>query len=145
MSERCYWCGSSDGETKTITVETINPIASSTREETLTVHPEHESELRAFNKKTVAYGRQFLFLAILFGAVLPTIGAGLVSVVGKAAGLGVVGASTIFLSGVLYVYPFATPETVDMLGAKTSVQLVRVLAIGIVAPLGLWIVWLGLS
>jgi hypothetical protein len=145
MSEQCYWCGSSDGETKTITVETINPIATSTQEETLTVHPEHESELRAFNEKTVAYGSRFLILAILFGAVLPTIGAALLPVVGKAVGLGIVGGSILLLSAVFYVYPFATPETVDMLGVKTSVRLVRVLAIGIVVPLGLWIVWLGLS
>jgi len=154
MSEHCYWCGSSDGEFKTITVETPTRLAMSTKEETLIVHPEHEAELRAFNEKARAHGKRFLILALLFGAIVPIVGAGLLPFVVGAGLLPfvsdavvtiVIGVSTVALSVVLYLYPFATPETVDMLGVKKSVRLVRMLAIIGVAPLGLWILWLGLT
>ncbi len=143
MSTSCRWCGSSDGELKTITVETPTRFATSTKEETMSVHPEHESELRAFNKEVQAHGKRFLTLSLFFGVVLPMIGLGGLPFVSGAVVSSVIGLSTLALGVVLYLYPFATPETVEMLGVKKSVRLVRILAIGIV-PLGLWILWMGI-
>lgn len=143
VSTSCHWCGSSDGELKTITVETPTRLGASTKEETVSVHAEHEEKLRAFNEKTRALGKRFLILALLFGAVLPMVGAGLLPLVSGAVVSSVIGVSTVAPGVVLYLYPFATPETIEMFGVKKSVRLVRGLAIGIV-PLRLWILRMGL-
>ena len=89
------------------------------------------------------YGKRFLILSLFFGAVLPMIGLGGLPFVSGAVVSSVIGVSTLALSVVMYLYPFSTPETIEMLGVEKSVRLVRILAIGI-APLGLWILWMGI-
>ena len=145
MPESCTWCGESEGTLKTITVETSNRLGTSTREETMTVHPEHEAELRAFAEQARRYGGRFLLLSLLFGLFIPISGvfAGIIWT-SDALITGIVGLSIIVLGVVMYVYPFATPETVDMLGVKSSQRLVRILSI-VTAALGGWILWMGVG
>jgi len=145
MPKSCTWCGKSEAPLKTITVETTNRFGTSTREETMTVHPEHEAELRAFAEQARRYGGRFLLLSLLFGLFIPMSGvfAGIIWT-SDALIAGIVGLSIIVLGVVMYVYPFATPETVQMLGVRTSKQVVRGLSV-VTAGLGGWILWMGVA
>lgn len=138
MTNACAWCGHSDDSLTTITVDAPDRLAASTREQTLAVHPEHEAPLRAYLEHARTHGRRFLVLVVLLAGVGPLVGIGLLAV-SERLGLTVVGSSVAALGGVLMVYPFATPETVHLLGVKRARVTVRVVAVLVVA-LGIWIV-----
>jgi len=145
MPESCTWCGTSEGTLKTITVETSNRLGTSTREETMTVHPEHEAELRAYAEQTRRYSGRFMLLTLLFALFIPMGGvfAGIIWA-SDALIAGIVGLSIVVVGMVMYVYPFATPETVQMLGVRTSKRVVRWLSV-VMAGLGVWILWMGVA
>lgn len=141
MMRSCAWCGRSDGEKNIITVEVPDRLTVSVREQTLTVHPEHEELMRSYAARLRAHGRRFLILVGLLGGLAPVLGT-LLLVVQLAAGLAVIGSAVVALGVVLFVYPFATPETIRLTGAQTARILVRGAAV-LVTGLGGWILAMG--
>jgi uncharacterized membrane protein len=115
---RCTWTGRHSDEVKEIRVETLDRWGIHTREETFGVLPEHEEELRRFVTYQRRFGRLFLLLMVLGTAVVifvrSNVGVGLTMI-----GLGVV----------TFAFPFATPETVQMIGMRKSIRSVRYLSI----------------
>lgn len=117
MSERCIWSNRKDPGTREITLTPVNRLS---RPETVRVCPAHEPRFRAFHAYADRYGNWFLALfgLIVFGAFM-SIPLGISEAVA--------GGAVLLATGVLMVvFPFATPQTVQMLGVRTSVFLVRV-------------------
>ncbi len=114
----CMWTGRHSDEVKEVRLETLDRWGIHTREETFTVLPEHEEELRRFVAYQRRYGRVFLGLVIL------SIVAALV--VRSPLWMGVL---MMGLGVVTYAFPFATPETVRMIGMRASIRSVRYISI----------------
>jgi hypothetical protein len=138
---RCVWCNRADGELVDLTVESRNRVARNPLPRTFRVHDEHRQNFVEFNRKVQRYGPIFLWgiggfvtltavLQVLIFAFSPALGA---------AG---VGAALVLLGGMLIALPFATPETVAMVGARASIKMVRAGG-AVVVVFGLFI--LGLS
>jgi hypothetical protein len=126
MQKRCIWSNEKGEPLKEITVTTLSPFATRTRKETVFVSPEHESEFRQFNAHVLRYGR------VLVGIIV----AGTVLLVGFALSGSSLGAglTTIAMGIVTLLFPFATPETVQVHGLRRSIQMSRrlgMLGIGI--------------
>jgi hypothetical protein len=111
--KRCVWSHRHDPGTRPITLRPGERYA----EETVWVCPAHEEQFRRFYAYAARYGSTFIALIGLivlagFGLVLFESSVGL--------GLLLMG-----IGAVMLVFPFATPQTVQMLGVRTSVWLVR--------------------
>lgn len=141
MSRACAWCGRSDGELQTIIVELPDRLTISTQEQSLTVHPEHETSMRSYAARIRTHGRRFLILVGLLGGLAPLLGT-LLLIVQLGVGLAIIGSAVFALGIVLFAYPFATPETIQFTGVKTARVLVRGAAV-LVTGLGIWILILG--
>lgn len=120
MQKRCIWSNEKGDHLKEIKVTTLSPFATRTREETVFISPEHESEFRRFNTYELRYGRLFVAI-ILAGTVLLTAFA----LAGSSLGAGL---TTIAMGILTLLFPFATPETVRIHGLRSSIQMARRLA-----------------
>lgn len=132
MEGRCVWCHQRDEDLIEVTVVARNRFASRPRETVCLVHPEHEEAFRNHNDYAQRYG--FLFLVctgiLVAAALFKTWGA-----VGYGAIVGALGA-------LIMVFPFATPETARVIGAKASIQVARLLGaflvgLGVLIGLGI--------
>ena len=117
MSERCIWSNRKDPGTREITLTPVNRLS---RPETVWVCPAHEPQFRAFHAYAERYGGWFL---ALFGLLVS--GAFLSIPLGISEEI-VAGVIAFCFGALMVVFPFATPQTVQMLGVRTSVLLVRV-------------------
>ena len=117
----CVWCNEKDKRVMNIHIVTLNRFAMRPREETFWVHPEHEQSLRSFIDYYTQYAKLFMLVIILFIAVsLAT------ALLLKQFVLGII----LPLGGIIIiVFPFVTPETVEMLGVQKSVKLARGLGV----------------
>lgn len=98
--------------------------------ETYRVCPAHEEEFRRFHARTARCGYRFFALFVLLMA------AGFVLV--PFASDVTVGIFLAVLAVVMLVFPFATPQTVRLMGVRASVWLVR----GIAAVVLAWAAYL---
>jgi len=90
---------------------------------TFYVLPEYEQKLRRFIRHLERFSLKFLLSILILSMALP-----IAAVMRRYALLGVV----VVLMGIDFiVFPFATPETVKLLGFGSSIVLVR--AIGVIA------------
>ncbi|WP_322569427.1 hypothetical protein [Rhodohalobacter sp.] len=124
--KKCIWSAKESDRLKSVTMETLNRFA---RPATKTYHvlPEHEEELRQFNRFFVQNARRFLGLIIfiiLFLLLTPLII--LLAPLSDHVALHLVGFSMMALGFVIYIYPFATPETLQVLGIKKSIIACRI-------------------
>lgn len=117
MPERCIWSNRRDPGTREVTLE---PPNRSTRPETVHVCPAHEAQFRAFHAYSERYGGWFLALLGLF--VL----AALIAIVVEVEEATIAWAVPTLVGAVMLIFPFATPQTVQMLGVRASVLLVRI-------------------
>lgn len=113
---RCTWTGRHSDEVKEVRLEVLDYFGIRTRDETFTVLPEHEEDLRRF----VAYHRRFGRLTILLIVL------SFVAMVVLDTPLGV-GLSMLGIGVLMLVFPFATPGTVQMIGTRASIRTVRFL------------------
>lgn len=101
--------------------------------------PEHEAELRAYNRRAARWGRPMLVAVLGLTVALVAL-----AVVGAALGLseaetaGGAGALVVALGLVVVAFPFATPETSEALGVRASVRVARVAGVVTVAT-GVWL------
>lgn len=117
MLERCIWSNRRDPGTREVKLESPNRF---TGPETVQVCPAHEAQLRAFRAYSERYGGWFL--ALLGGLVL----AALIAVVVEVEEKVIAWAVPTLVGSAMVVFPFATPQTVRMLGVHVSVLTVRI-------------------
>lgn len=123
MSKRCIWSNRNDPGTREVMLEPKNRFS---RPEAIQVCPAHESQVREYYDYCEGYGGWFLALhgLLAFGSlILWALGVPENAVAG---GL-FIGAGVLVL-----VFPFATPQTVEMMGVYPSVTLVRVIGVGMI-------------
>lgn len=117
MQKRCIWSNEKGEHLKEITVTTLSPFATRTREETVFVSPEHEREFRRFNAYELRYGRLFVGIILAGTVLLAAFALG-----GSSLGAGL---TMIAIGVVTLLFPFATPQTVRIHGLRRSIQMSR--------------------
>lgn len=139
--EKCIWCNGADGELTTIEVPVANQFPAGgvqPRREEVHVHPRHESETREFTERVHRQGGIFI-VVMAFVPFLLVVPVALTSELAGAGSraeywIGVVGGGLLLLLGFFAIrYPFATPRTVEWIGIRRSILLVRATAGGAVA------------
>ena len=127
MTMRCIWCNRSDESVREVTLPMIDRWGGNPAERAFPVHPEHDDAFRRFAELANRNGRRFV-LGIAAVSVAMLLVPMAVTESGGGSGpvrLVVVGGTA--LIGVMALrWPFATPETVGMMGIERSVRLVRV-------------------
>jgi len=122
---RCVWCNGSDGELRTVTL----PVAGRERR-TVAVHAAHEAALAAWQARVSSDSQHFVTAMAL--SPLVVLGAvGFAALVSRGASFVVLGLSMISLAAYMWAHPYATPQTVDLVGVRRSIVLVRVLAVAL--------------
>lgn len=115
---RCIWSGAEGGgRLKKVTVPTVDRLGQPARMQSFLVLPEHEASFRAYSDRVVRLGRTFLVgIFSLLGLTI------LLSLTGYlwATGIGV----TLLGAWILWL-PFATPETVRLVGVEKSMLVAR--------------------
>lgn len=123
MSKRCIWSNRQDPGTREVELEPKTRFA---RPEAVQVCPAHESQVRKYHDSCERYGGWFLALhgLLAFGSLMLW-----------ALGVpenAVAGGLFIGVGVLVLVFPFATPQTVEMMGVYPSVLLVRVIGVGMI-------------
>lgn len=131
VQPRCIWSNERHDDLKEVTVLTRDRFARNPQPRTFYVMPEQEEQFRRFSAFALRYSPLFLILmaALLLAMIV-------LSVLGSEVAVGV----TVVLIGLLFVvFPFSTPETVQMMGLRKSIRLARGLGV-LTAALGAWII-----
>jgi hypothetical protein len=130
MTRKCAWCNKQSDQLKEIAVLSTNLSAASRREIAYFVCPEHEAGLRRFYDRVRRYA--LLFMALICISLACLIGGAL----WRAAGGGYLFvASFASLGLVLFIFPFCTPETVEMIGVAKSILVARIIG-GVIFAIG---------
>lgn len=138
----CAWCNGARGEMKQVHIRIPQGIRLQREWVELAVHEGHERPLRRFLARLRRDARRFLVL--LIGVVILPMG---LTAVAHLVGIDesvrtqwqdvVTGIMSLGVGMIFLAFPFATPLTVEGLGVRTSVRLVR--GIGVVASaVGIW-------
>ncbi|NBC84695.1 MAG: hypothetical protein GVY25_00705 [Bacteroidetes bacterium] len=133
--DRCIWSHETSDDVMEITVNVPDRLGRNPKPETLTVLPQYEEEVRAYADEVSRHGTRMLILTLglsvllVLASVLPAAGWGRLT-------LPVAGLLTAAIGGVLIRYPFATPETIKMMGMRRARTVVRWIA-GFTVLLGL--------
>jgi hypothetical protein len=125
---RCLWCNGASGELRTVTLMQGREALR------VAVHPEHEEALLRWYARVVADSPSFVTImafAPLF--LLPAIG--LAALVSRRAVIPTLAVTLVVLAAFVWTHPYATPQTVRLLGVRRSITVVRAIAIlvGLVA------------
>jgi len=129
---RCIWCNQPDGEMRTVTV----PLAEGRQRRTVTVHAAHEAPFLAWHARLVSDTPRFV-TTIAFTPLVLLAALGLAALVGRPAIALVLGLALTALAVFMWVYPYATPQTVRLVGVRRSIALARAgaLLLGVVGLL----------
>ena len=135
---RCVWCNRNDDSVREVSVAWIDRWGRNPAQRRLAVHPGHEEKLRRFAAHANRNARGSLFglagLLAFMAAVGPIVDAlGLderMVMVGTGGAVAVMGL-------LMFVFPFATPETTAGAGIELSIVIARtgacvMLALGLV-------------
>ena len=126
MAERCLWTFQRDDRVIPITVDAPALFGGRTRPTTVHVLPEYEADLRAYLTLAARYGRAMLASILGLTAVI-VVFAVLAVVLGWPDRLVavVVGGLTAAIGLVLVAFPFSTPQTIQVVGLRTSMRWAR--------------------
>ena len=117
---RCLWCNSSSGELRAVTLRD-----GKARRDAF-VHAVHEESLVAWHARAVRETpRLVTIVAFMPLLVLPALG--LAAMVGRASTFVVLGLVLVALSALMWRHPYPTPQTVQLLGVRRSVAVIRVI------------------
>lgn len=114
-SERCLWSNRRDSGTRGIKLESPSPFAR--WPEILQVCPCHEERFRRF------YAYEQRYAGLLLGTYGFVVFAGLIFWALGAREQVVAGTAMLVFGVLIIVFPFATPQTVQMMGVRASVLL----------------------
>lgn len=131
---RCVWCGRESEALESLELPTLDRWGRPTGAKRFPVDPQHREALLAFSAFTARYGPRFL----------PALGVWLVAMVVASwiSGIAGAGVGLMLLGLLMFALPFATPETVAMVGIRASVVLVRCMAAAI-ALMGVFLLLIG--
>ena len=101
----------------------------------LTVHPEHEPLVRHWIAEEAAHGDRFVMVVVFTPFILLAL-VGLAALLNRQLIVPVIGLAIVALAAFMARFPFPTPQTVQLLGLRRSLFLVRV-GIGIIGVIGL--------
>ncbi|HEX5759116.1 MAG TPA: hypothetical protein VF121_07975 [Thermoanaerobaculia bacterium] len=103
------------------------------------VHPDHAQAFSRYSDAVHRRGRTFL---IVVACVLVSIVVfNFLLIWSLTWGLLGIGAAVVAFGCTLFVWPFVTPETVSLLGAKKGIVIARGASVLIVV-IGMWLLWL---
>ena len=131
---RCIWTHETSDRTVPVTLDVPSSTGGGATQRTVDVLPEHEADLRAYNARATRYGRPFVLAMLAFSALLLGVAVGGAvlglseTLVSRLVGLGVAAIGWLTIA-----FPFATPQTVGMLGVRRSIHLARGLGVLTVA------------
>lgn len=117
MRPRCLWSHRTGDDLVPITVPRTDGWGRVVGEQGVHVAPEYEQRTRDFVARAVRYGRPFL-VGVLLGL------AGLIGFA-TAGRFEAAGGSLVALGLLFQVLPFATPQTVEWFGLRTSIVVAR--------------------
>lgn len=115
---RCIWCNGGEGELRSVTLHE----ARERRE--VPVHPEHEASLLAWHARVTRDTQRFVTV-VAFTPLALLAFVGLAALVNPASIFVALGLSLIALATFLWAHPYATPQTVRLLGVRRSIVLAR--------------------
>lgn len=130
---KCIWSGERHPDVKPLELKTINRIGTPVQK-TIHIRPVHEAEFRKYNDMVLKAGRPLFYTILLIIGLMLL--ASLIPIFirdGIPFATTSVGLLTMLLGFLTYRYPCATPETVEWLGIRKSIKLVRYGAIFLVA------------
>ncbi len=134
MKPKCIWTGRRDERAVEVTLSSPGSLA--LRAETpVHVLPEYEQQLREFNSDFARNEQRFLYgifgtifmivFLVLVGLILTALTSLPDSILIISAGLAI-----ILFGGIIYRYPYSTPQTVKWLGIEKAVKVTRWCGIG---------------
>lgn len=130
---RCIWCNQEDASVREVTLPVVGRWGAHPTERALAVHEEHAEALRAFVAHANRNGRRFVLGIVGVSLVMLVVPAGVTAFGGDPHLVPfAVGAGTALIGAMTVAWPFATPQTVAMLGIERSVRLVRRVGGGLV-------------
>lgn len=116
---RCVWCNQPDGEMRTVTV-----LAEGLQRRTMTVHADHEASFLAWHARVARDTPRFV-TTIAFMPLALLAALGVAALVGRPAIALVLGLALIALAVFMWMHPYATPQTVRLIGVRRSIALAR--------------------
>lgn len=130
----CAWCNGGRGEMKEIRLRIPQGVRLRRDWEELTVHERHENQVRRFSARFRRDAGRFAFA--FFGLLVLSLACVVVIETGMASGATrallddfLTGGTLLGMGLIFFVFPFATPTTVEGIGVRTSIRLGRVVAL----------------
>lgn len=121
---RCVWCNRSAGELRTLV------LRRGREQQSVAVHPEHETSVLDWHAFALRHEASLVLRMTLRPLVLLA-SIGLAALVDKRLIPVVAGLAIAWVATTIWRFPFATPQTVGLLGIRRSVTLARAIAVGI--------------
>ncbi len=121
---RCVWCNQPDGEMRSVTVR----LAEGRERRTVTVHAAHEASFLAWHARVVRHTRRFV-TTIAFAPLVLLAVLGVAGLAGRPAVALVLGLALSALALYMWTHPYATPQTVRLVGVRRSIALARAAAL----------------
>ncbi len=123
--QKCIWSGQRSPDVIPVTLTTVDRFAFTT-EETFYVCPQHEEKLRAFNQRLVTHAQTFLY-AILGLTLLLLVATFSSMALGFTEYYILLTVASIIsvMGGLIIIFPFSTPETIQWLGIRKAIKLTR--------------------
>ncbi len=133
----CIWSHETSDRTISVALDVPSATGGEGSRRTVWVLPEHEADLRACNASVTRNGRLFLVATLGLSALVAVVASDVMGLPESAStAAGGLGVAAIGL--VIAALPFATPQTIQMVGIRRSVVFVRALGL-LVAAMGVWV------
>ncbi|RMH85686.1 MAG: hypothetical protein D6681_16105 [Calditrichaeota bacterium] len=116
MAPRCVWCNGTEGQLIEVEAVVRNEVGLNPRPRQFTVHPGCHQEFREFADYALKYTPV---------VIVAFIGLTLLMMVGAFWQPKIIPGLLFLMAVVIWKFPFATPQTVEAVGLKTSIFLAR--------------------
>lgn len=127
--ERCAWTQQPSDRVEAVTLPAVDWLGRSSGSVTAHVLPEYASRLRRYAELRSRYSRLSLPFALMLIAILVAM-----AVLRKSE---LMGATLLVMASLLWAFPFATQQTIEVHGVGRSIAVTRTGAV-LVAVIGLW-------
>ena len=128
---KCMWCGRKSYDVKEVSILSTNPFAAKRHEIPFWVCPEHEESLRRFYDRVRRYG--LLFIGLIVICLIVFIGSLCWRVDNNYLGPYLFTGSFAAMGAVIFIFPFCSPTTFELMSIATSIKLARTIGVVIFA------------